>query len=846
MPRVAGLFEAPPAMLKAFMGWAVPLYAGHVLAQVDERLALLRDAEGTYERALVDLRKQHSDAPRIVDSLDVGESHIFRYYRIRAGDGKIVSFLEGVRRDPDGVPYGKSDPVKLFSHAEGKKQVRFKPRGGRYTLKSVLYRTQSPLESSTAELERELRALQRRPVDVGPSLVESTLLRRACLKYTTKAKHYTSRTKTKLPVDLTGWKYSVTGKDLVEVGYAYITCILNFKGRISKGGVWYDEDRELQVDVQVPQPQTVEEFQEGLRGLLLIADHEMKHVGQSVFQAVKGLKEIAGLPGAEMRDPSKDPMGFLRSLPPRLRDKWHRDDHAEQDAEFYTDLGDEVVHFMHTSRKVSQKDWDKLFRAWVYLTPVVTLGRERVSPSKFFSTLKRTNKAKWVKAVGEFMKAVEKEGFRAPSSFRVASRHTASHVDKNNGGCRCFVYSSDPVWNGNVQSMVVVESMKPRASVQSTTTCGAQDNWETLHRTSLSQPHASTRVVGNLLRSGGSVEHTTTFCGDVETPGLLQEEDLSLAMSKSAPSNITLRGIAKGTTICGNAKEILSRQSGLSRDLDTSTKMGTGLSMWENAPSWNTVMSCLRSWVEGSSEMKLSTTSTGTNSTTTSITLKSGFGGIHRGNGLKTRLYGPVRSSNATDICIQRVAKRWVQGSYFNIGDEILYGKWKNARGVIVAAYLDEKGHPVVEIEPVPKGRKQNKVVQLYRIWHAPAAPKMAGQDWGSPSCVRVAQAHDEGSKDFFDNPQRSSVLDFALSNAITNEPGVAQQSMEDGLISPKEEERVDQAPLTPSESVQEPGGNEFSTLSQYLITTETPTIDVVPQGFDEIPKAKNLAQEGQ
>lgn len=55
--------------------------------------------------------------------------------------------------------------------------------------------------------------------------------------------------------------------------------------------------------------------------------------------------------------------------------------------------------------------------------------------------------------------------------------------------------------------------------------------------------------------------------------------------------------------------------------------------------------------------------------------------------------------------------------AYFEVGDFILYGKYKNKKGRIVRFTQDDKGNPQVEIEPVPKGRKQNKTMGLFKIW---------------------------------------------------------------------------------------------------------------------------------
>jgi hypothetical protein len=73
------------------------------------------------------------------------------------------------------------------------------------------------------------------------------------------------------------------------------------------------------------------------------------------------------------------------------------------------------------------------------------------------------------------------------------------------------------------------------------------------------------------------------------------------------------------------------------------------------------------------------------------------------------------------DALILRVAARHLLAQdEFQVGDPILFGKYKNMRGVIVRVFNDEKGHPTIEVEPVPKGRKQNKLIGLYKIWHDP------------------------------------------------------------------------------------------------------------------------------
>ena len=67
----------------------------------------------------------------------------------------------------------------------------------------------------------------------------------------------------------------------------------------------------------------------------------------------------------------------------------------------------------------------------------------------------------------------------------------------------------------------------------------------------------------------------------------------------------------------------------------------------------------------------------------------------------------------------REIAQALAESAYFKIGDVVLTGKYKNKRGVIVGFGEDKWGNPTVEVEPTPKGRKQNRVFGLYRIWRA-------------------------------------------------------------------------------------------------------------------------------
>jgi hypothetical protein len=78
---------------------------------------------------------------------------------------------------------------------------------------------------------------------------------------------------------------------------------------------------------------------------------------------------------------------------------------------------------------------------------------------------------------------------------------------------------------------------------------------------------------------------------------------------------------------------------------------------------------------------------------------------------------------------ILRVASKFLKSAgYFNPGDEVVFGKYKNKRAIIKSISIDERGVPVVTLEPTPKGRKQDKTLGLFNIWHAdPEKRKILG-----------------------------------------------------------------------------------------------------------------------
>lgn len=79
---------------------------------------------------------------------------------------------------------------------------------------------------------------------------------------------------------------------------------------------------------------------------------------------------------------------------------------------------------------------------------------------------------------------------------------------------------------------------------------------------------------------------------------------------------------------------------------------------------------------------------------------------------MKTRKKSPAQFD-------REIAQALAESAYFKVGDVVLMGKYKNKRGVVVGFGDDKWGNPTVEVEPIPRGRKQNRIIGLYKIWRA-------------------------------------------------------------------------------------------------------------------------------
>ena len=91
-------------------------------------------------------------------------------------------------------------------------------------------------------------------------------------------------------------------------------------------------------------------------------------------------------------------------------------------------------------------------------------------------------------------------------------------------------------------------------------------------------------------------------------------------------------------------------------------------------------------------------------------------------NELRMSSSGPAMSSSNTGTNSPS------DDPYFSEGDVVTFGRFQNKPGKIVRLWKDERGVPMVEIEPMPKGRKKNRSFGLFRIRHMDMAKRVASR----------------------------------------------------------------------------------------------------------------------
>lgn len=237
-------------------------------------------------------------------------------------------------------------------------------------------------------------------------------------RHASKPKAYKAKATRKFPLDLSGWRYSLTQEEETKaVGAILLTAQLKFKPRKTALGTFDGGTRTLVIDVQ-GDPQTLSGFKEALASLGDTLIHELGHLGQLVMTITKG--ESGGMPSRNIApDPKFDQWGNRRGpFGPDM--DLSRQKYLLRGMEFYPWVRDGIRQFTRAVRKIRQEDRADAARIWVgekpkdHRGPALNDWRQRVpralwGPNDLYSALKADAPELWEKAVKEFYKGVQSE-----------------------------------------------------------------------------------------------------------------------------------------------------------------------------------------------------------------------------------------------------------------------------------------------------------------------------------------------------------------------------------------------------------------------------------------------------
>ena len=381
----AGIFAPPPAMVRAISDWMLELYCSDVLyetlLELQKYKGVPQESMSLAKKALAEMKGLHANVGRTLEQLGPDERVRFKTYSLLGNDPHIVIQDTEVKASANRYFDSHRKLQTGTQPDEGTKALVF--MGGHSTPSEVTADVKKILEFAITDLTEEIAKRETSGKTDVNLYDELKRVQAVCLKYTSSPARYKNSVARKFSVDLTGWAYTrgIAPDELVQrlaaQNWTAIKCSLDFKGHLTRGGLWDPTKRELQVDSPLKLSSTVTALQTNLVKIRSTIEHEMRHVGQDILRDVLNLLEKAGLPSKS-----------LRTLDPRK-------EHALLDSEFYTRLGDEVSLFIDHLQGLPdpQKVWSQMAHDWV-------------DKKETFTKLKAKEPLKWKKAVAEFYKAV--------------------------------------------------------------------------------------------------------------------------------------------------------------------------------------------------------------------------------------------------------------------------------------------------------------------------------------------------------------------------------------------------------------------------------------------------------
>lgn len=508
--HMAGLFDAPPRVLKAVEDWALGVYAGHVLALIEKQIDTPPD--DTEKRLAQTQKYLQGELTEKMNNMSPGD-----LLRIPAGRNtdvvlklpdlsgtefeysyedhfQFVVVKKGQRAKFPRAPNRDSSKYSEYAVGWDKAEDNWENDSLDFTYSmaepykagnDVEVILQKGLETYSKEVRRNVRQ------NMDPTrLVELGLMRQEAKKYTSKSKSYKNKARTTLPLDLSGWKYLVgmpaseVEKKQVEKKFTSFTCILNFKPHKRRGGQWSPSDMTMELDLWsgMNRPRTLKDFRKGLQRIRDIARHETIHVGQDALRIVKGLRGDGGMPSESIQDG----FGRRKRLP-----------HPRRDVEFYTRLADEVSRFTVEIKSIPLPKRRGFLRKWF-------------DTRKFFKVNKKHNPGKWKKMVGEFISEIGKAGVYIPSATNVSE--TADVAETATIGPDTTIQGSPKV-EGQAK---VLGAATVKDSARLTQNAVVKDNAVVSGSAIIAQ---SANISGNAQVTGGIVGGSAKVSGDAKVSG---------------------------------------------------------------------------------------------------------------------------------------------------------------------------------------------------------------------------------------------------------------------------------------------------------------------------------------
>ncbi|NBR67757.1 MAG: hypothetical protein EBT79_10895, partial [Actinobacteria bacterium] len=417
--RTAGVFQAPPALVSAIERWAIPLYAGHIMAwALTSAQSMQGDPAGETRAELARVRARIGADLAALSA--PGDTLILPLPKLTSGGTKDVYYV-GVRLvEPEAYLLDEGDKKPTFRRRD---VVEF-PK----SLSGVLHRISAPTRHSIlgqleALVDKYGGEVDREGVD--RDLVNLRSIATYARTYAEAPVTVKSSKKATFRIDATtlgGWRYADrvpadADARLSGAGLDSITVELNFVPRQTVGGQWDRTTSKLELDIPkynggIPYPMDATEFRDGVERLRGTIRHECQHVGQDVLRVLVGMADVGGIPPRDTRDLSYNPSGTSLATPPRPRQ-----DHALRDVEFFTRIQDEVDAFVRVSRRIPPEARRRVMRVWTGVDRGVIRQSEFGIPFRvmeFFGSLRLEQPAKWRRAVAEFVAGVEAAGVRLP------------------------------------------------------------------------------------------------------------------------------------------------------------------------------------------------------------------------------------------------------------------------------------------------------------------------------------------------------------------------------------------------------------------------------------------------